>query len=207
MFNEAHVSLTGYVATQPQTKTFETTDATNLSMRVAWTPRYQDRATGEWVDANTSYVTVNCWRRLATYAGICLRKGDPVIVKGRLTVRTYEGKDGKTRISVEVEATSIGHDLSKGVAQFARIRPQTGMSASEFAAAQVGGNLLGPASAQDADVFDAGVRAMTGGIAPDGVGFPPDGVGFPPDEPGEPFFDEAALSELAADEDRASVPF
>jgi single-strand DNA-binding protein len=200
MFNEAHVSLTGYVATQPQTRTFDTTDATNLSMRVAWTPRYQDRVTGEWVDATTSYVTVTCWRRLAAYAGICLRKGDPVLVKGRLTVRSYEGKDGKTRISVEVEATSIGHDLSRGVAQFARIRPQTGMSASEFATTQAGGDLLSPAQAQDGGVFGDGAVAMTGGIAPDGVG-------FPTDEPGEPFFDDSALSALAADEDRAAVPF
>lgn len=198
MINEAQISLTGYVATQPQTRTIKTTGTTNLSMRVAWTPRYQDRVTGEWVDGTTSYVTVICWRRLATYAGICLRKGDPVIVKGRLSVRPYEGKDGISKIAVEVEASSVGHDLSKGVAQFARIRPQTGMSASEFAAAQASDDQLGQAP-DGAEMFD-GVRAA-------GDGGTLDGVGFPPDEPGEAFFDEAALSELTADEDRAAVPF
>jgi single-strand DNA-binding protein len=200
MINEAQISLTGYVATQPQIRTIKTTGATNLSMRVAWTPRYQDRVTGEWADGVTSYVTVTCWRRLATYAAICLRKGDPVIVKGRLSVRPYEGKDGISRIAVEVEASSVGHDLSKGVAQFARIRPQTGMSASEFAAAESGGDQLGPAEADGGGVFDDGVLAMAGSPAPNGVG-------FPPVELGEPFFDEAALSELAADEDRAAAPF
>lgn len=200
MFYEAHISLTGYVATQPQARTFETTGNTNLSMRVAWTPRYQDRVTGEWVDGITSYATVICWRRLATHAAICLRKGDPVIVKGRLTVRPYTGKDGMPRISVEVEATSIGHDLSRGVAQFARIRPQTGLSASEFAAAQDGGDQFGVPPADGADLFDGDGVAL-------GAGTPDDVGGFLPDERDEQFFDEAALSELTADQDRAAVPF
>jgi single-strand DNA-binding protein len=200
MLNEAQISLTGYVATQPQTRTIKTTGDMTLSMRVGWTPRYQDRVTGEWVDGTTSYVTVTCWRKLATYAGICLRKGDPVIVKGRLSVRPYEGKDGISKIAVEVEANSIGHDLCKGVASFSRIRPQTGMSASEFAAAEADGELLSPARAGGAGMFDDGDQAMAGLE-------PPDGLGLPPDEPGEPFFDDAALSELAAGEERAAAPF
>ena len=57
-------------------------------------PRRQDRATGEWVDTNTSYATVVCWRKLATNAAECLRKGDPVMVRGRLSVREYDDKEG-----------------------------------------------------------------------------------------------------------------
>lgn len=132
MLNDAQISLTGYVATQPVTRTLNDGTLT-VSMRVAWTPRRQDRVTGEWVDCNTSYVTVICWRRLASNVAICVRKGDAVVVKGRLSVRSYE-KDGATRIVVEVDANSVGHDLSRGVAQFQRVRPQTGMTASEFAA-------------------------------------------------------------------------
>src|SRR6266705_6723944 len=80
MLNEAQISLTGYVATQPVTRLVKE-GVTNVSMRVAWTPRRQDRATGEWVDGNTSYATVICWRKLATNVAICLRKGDPVMIK------------------------------------------------------------------------------------------------------------------------------
>ena len=203
MFNEAQVSLTGYVATQPVTRTTKTTGATNLSMRVAWTPRYQDRVTGEWVDAVTSYVTVTCWRRLAANAGICLRKGDPVVVKGRLSVRTYAGKDGLPRTAVEVEATSVGHDLSKGVAQFARIRPQTGMSASEFAAAQTD---AGQADSTGPD-GDGAFGESSGHEAPGDAVVAGEAGGLAPDESGEPFFDESAISELAAEDDRAAVPF
>ncbi len=181
--NEAQVSLTGYVATQPVTRTVKS-GATNLSMRVAWTPRRQDRVTGEWVDGNTSYVTVICWRKLATNAGLCVRKGDPVVVKGRLSIRTYEDKQGVQRTAVEVEASSVGHDLSRGVALFQRVRPQTGMTASEYAASN-GGQATGEAG--DGEIAP-GVAAA--GSSP-GAGEATLGPGDFRDEPGvaDPFFE------------------
>jgi single-strand DNA-binding protein len=133
MMNEAHISLTGYVASEPKIKTIRD-GLQNLSMRVAWTPRWLDRATGEWADGNTSYVTVTCWRKLADNAAVCLRKGDPVVVKGRLSVRSYDDKQGVPRTQVDVDASSIGHDLCRGVALFQRTRPATGKTAAEYAA-------------------------------------------------------------------------
>ena len=135
MVNEAQISLTGYVATQPLAKTLKN-GVTTLTMRVAWTPRRRDRVTGEWADGQTSYVTVNCWRRLATNVAVCVRKGDPVAIQGRVEVRPFQDKEGRPRIAVEIEASSVAHDLNQGVSQFSRLRPQTGMTASEFAASR-----------------------------------------------------------------------
>lgn len=190
--NEAQVALTGYVATQPVTRTVKS-GATNVSMRVAWTPRKQDRVTGEWADGNTSYVTVICWRRLATNAAICVRKGDPVIVKGRLSIRPYEDKQGAQRIAVEIEASSVGHDLSRGVAQFQRVRPQTGLTASEFAAANGG-----QPETRGGGQADAGDQT-----AVEPANF------LLPDEPGaeDPFFDDAGSGDSAADKERVAAPF
>jgi hypothetical protein len=64
MFNEAQVSLTGYVATEPRYRTVSSGTPV-LSMRVGWTRRRRDYTTGEWSDGNTSFVTVTCWRKLA----------------------------------------------------------------------------------------------------------------------------------------------
>jgi single-strand DNA-binding protein len=133
MMNEAHISLTGYVATQP-TRRANSTGVPSLMMRVAWTPRRVDRATGEWTDGNTSFVSVICWRKLAENAAVCLRKGDPVVIRGRLSVRGYEDRQGVPRTAVEVDAYSVGHDLAHGVAQFQRVRPATGKTADEHAA-------------------------------------------------------------------------
>ena len=133
MINDAHISLTGYVATQP-TRRATATGVPHLTMRVAWTPRRVDRATGEWTDDHTSFVSVTCWRKLAENAAVCLRKGDPVVIRGRLSVRGYEDRQGVPRTAVEIDAYSVGHDLSHGVAQFQRVRPAIGKTAEEHAA-------------------------------------------------------------------------
>ena len=216
MLNEAQVSLTGYVATQPLMRTVKT-GVTTVSMRVAWTPRRHDRATGEWADGNTSYVTVNCWRKLASHVAICVRKGDPVMILGRLTIRSYIDKEDRQRIAVEIEASSVGHDLNHGVSEFKRIRPQTGMTAAEFAAAQNGNGQNG--NGQNANGLHGNGQEPNGRDA-DGLGGngqreieqSPDGVGagaawadgessIPmPDEPDHAFFDDSAIDEVVPQE-------
>jgi single-strand DNA-binding protein len=120
MINEAQVFLSGYVARDPRFR-ITANGISNVSLRVAYTPRRVDRETGEWTDGTTSFVSVVCWRTLADNVARCLHKGEPVLVKGRLQVRPYE-KDGVSRLAVEVEATSVGHDLARGVASFQRPR-------------------------------------------------------------------------------------
>jgi single-stranded DNA-binding protein len=97
-------------------------------MRVGWTPRRMDKRTGEWTDQPTSFVGVTCYRKVAENAAACLRRGDPVVVKGTLTVREY-GED--KRVSVEVSADSIGHDLSRGVTIFKKNTEQLEQTALE----------------------------------------------------------------------------
>lgn len=82
------------------------------TFRVASTPRRWDRATDQWRDGTTLYVSVTCWRRMAENAAAALRRGDPVVVAGRLTMRSYE-KDGQIRDVYEVEASVIAPDLSR----------------------------------------------------------------------------------------------
>ena len=84
MINEAQVFLAGYVAREPRFR-FTTRGISSVSLRVACTPRWVDRETGEWTDGETSFVTVLCWRTLADNVAKCLHKGEPVLVKGRLT--------------------------------------------------------------------------------------------------------------------------
>lgn len=131
--NEAQVVLAGYVAREPKFRTTHN-GYSYTSLRVGYTPRRMDRDSGEWSDGGTSFVTVFCWRRLADNVATCVRKGDPVLVKGKLQVRPYTDKDGAKRVAVEVEASSIGHDLNRGVANFQRAQRPTGETALERAA-------------------------------------------------------------------------
>jgi single-strand DNA-binding protein len=123
--NEAQMTVTGYVASKP--KLLQTKAGVFVShMRVGVTPRLQDRQTGQWFDGDTTYMTINCWRSLATNVASCLRKGDPVVVKGRMRVRDFVDKDGNQRTNVEVDASTLGHDLTRGVAHFMRTKRSPG---------------------------------------------------------------------------------
>ena len=54
-----------------------------------------------------------------------LKKGDPVIVYGRLRVNQYQATDGTPRTSVEVDAHAVGHNLTRGLSALTRLgRPQ-----------------------------------------------------------------------------------
>jgi single-strand DNA-binding protein len=191
MINEAHISLSGYVATQPALK-FTRTGVPALNMRVAWTPRRMDRVTGEWIDMSTNFLTVYAYRKLAENAATCLRKGDPVVLRGRVSTRDFEDKNGHPRTALEVDAISFGHDLTRGVSTFQRVRPQTGMTANEYqdsangagagGAAGRDGDLAAMAGAgpEADDAAFASLAAAAESTGPDGTrsdGTGPDGTG------------------------------
>jgi single-strand DNA-binding protein len=166
MFNEAQVSVVGYVASEPSYVQLRN-GIPKLTMRVAWTTRRRDPSTGEWVDGNTSFVRVTCWRRLADNLATCLRKGDPVLLRGRLDVRPFVGKDGQRRISVDVDANALGHDLNRGVAGFRRVWEKPGRPAEEAPAGAGGGGPAGEdAALAGADLVPDG----DGDLVPDGDG-------------------------------------
>ncbi len=56
-----------------------------------------------------------------------------MLVKGRLRVRPFRDREGAPRIAVEVEAQSVGHDLTRGVAHFSRTHRAAGETAAESA--------------------------------------------------------------------------
>jgi single-strand DNA-binding protein len=92
------------------------------SFRFASNHRKFDRTAGEWRDAGeTFFANVTCWRGLAENVRASVHKGDPLVVHGRLTVSSYE-KDGVQRTNMEIEASTVCHDLSRGSGTFTRLR-------------------------------------------------------------------------------------
>lgn len=114
--NETQVTVIGNVATDVScTRTADGVAVANF--RLASTERRYDRLREGWVDGETQWVTVTAWRALAGHLIGSLSKGDPVVVSGRLRVREWtEGEARRSR--VEIDARSVGHDLSRGTAVF-----------------------------------------------------------------------------------------
>lgn len=83
-----------------------------LNFRIASNERRLDKTSDSWVDGESLYLPVNCWRRLAENAA-SLVKGDPVIVSGKLRTREWTTEQGERRSIVELEASAIGPDLAR----------------------------------------------------------------------------------------------
>lgn len=116
--NETMVCAVGNVATQPVYR--DLAAGASVRFRLAVTSRYWDREKSTWTDGHTNFFTVWANRQLATNAMASLNVGDPVMVQGRLKVRTELREGQQNRTSADIEAVAIGHDISRGTSAFRR---------------------------------------------------------------------------------------
>jgi single-strand DNA-binding protein len=116
--NETMVTLQGWLGGDVTVR--QAGEASVATFRVACTPRRYQRKTDEWVDADTQWYTVKAWRGLGENCERSLRRGDPVVVHGRLNAQTWTNSAGIEVTSMEVEAVLVGHDLNRGASQFTR---------------------------------------------------------------------------------------
>ncbi|MBF4614737.1 single-stranded DNA-binding protein [Curtobacterium sp. VKM Ac-1376] len=122
------ITVCGIVATEPRHLVTETGIAIT-SLRLASPSRRWDRATAAWVNGATNWYTVTAFRSLASNVFKSLKKGDRIVVAGRVRIRTWE-RDGRGGTSVEIDADGIGHDLAWGISNWVRVPRQVGDAAS-----------------------------------------------------------------------------
>ena len=118
---DAQIWMTGNVGSEVEYRQVRD-DLAFASFRLACTPR--TRKAGDWVDGETTWIAVSCSRSLAEHVKSSVGKGDPVIVVGRLRTTRWTDAQGVDQERMIIEATSIGHDLTRGTAVFRKaIRP------------------------------------------------------------------------------------
>ncbi len=120
MSQDNQITVRGYLTAEPRLWHNGAAQTPVASIRVGSTPRRLNRETGEWQDGETSYYTVKCWRRLAENVHGSLRKGDMIIVRGKVYTRNWVDDQQRPRTEVMIEADSVGHDLSFGWSRFNR---------------------------------------------------------------------------------------
>lgn len=119
--NDTYVTLRGWLGSDVRHRLAG--DSPVAEFRLGVTPRHYDTKTSAWVDSPTLWYTVKAWRQLADNCRDSLRRAQPVVVHGRLGQSSWV-QDGVERTSLEVTADVVGHDLSRGVSDFRRIRPE-----------------------------------------------------------------------------------
>lgn len=112
------IALTGLVATSPR-HIVTSEGLTITSFRLASNQRRFDRGQNAWVDGDTNWYSIVAFRQLGTHVASSVEKGQRVIVVGRVRIRDWESGE-KSGTTVEIDAESIGHDLTWGRATFTR---------------------------------------------------------------------------------------
>ncbi len=115
--NAIVTTVVGWAATAP--REIHAGRVPYTSFRLASTPRHFDRAQGVWVEGRTEWLTVKVFRDTALNVALSVQKGQPIIVTGRLRTEEWQGENG-TRSTVVLEASALGHDLTRGRSTFVK---------------------------------------------------------------------------------------
>ncbi len=154
MRNETPVTVVGTLVKSGDVRRVGENQAVVLNLRVASNERRFDKVSQQWVDGESLYLSVNCWRQLAENVS-SLVKGDPVIVSGKLRTREWTTEQGERRSVVELEASAIGPDLARCTVSAVR-RPRREEPAASWS------------DGHDAEPEDEGAGNQEPGVAPDG---------------------------------------
>lgn len=152
--NELSVTVIGLVGSDPVCYRGADGQVPFTRFRVASTPRVYDREHDAYVDGGTSWFTVKAFRQLALNVAECVRRGEPVVVHGRLRLVDWATPEGQQRTTGEITAESVGYDMNRGTARFTRT--VHGPPSGDAAATAAGG----PGGAADALVDVSGATVL-----------------------------------------------
>lgn len=120
MAGETIITLIGNLTSDPELR-FTPSGIAVAKFTVASTPRTLNKATNEWVDGETLFLSCNIWRQAAENVAESLEKGMRVIVQGRMKSRSYETKEGEKRTVFELEVDAVGPDLTRATAKVSKM--------------------------------------------------------------------------------------
>lgn len=106
------ITIVGNVVTDP-TLSFTPQGVAKTSFRVAANDRKKNDA-GEWVDGDSTFISVTVWRNLAENVAESVQKGTSVVIIGRLKSRTVEDPERGKATYYDVDAETIAVDLRRG---------------------------------------------------------------------------------------------
>jgi len=119
MAGDTVITLVGNLVDDPDLR-FTPSGAAVANFRVASTPRFLDRQSGEWKDGESLFLTCSVWRQAAENVAESLQKGMRVIVSGRLKQRSYETREGEKRTVFEIDVDEVGPSLKSATAKVAK---------------------------------------------------------------------------------------
>lgn len=97
------VILIGRVGQEPESK--KVGDSTVTKFSLATSEKYNNKA-GEKVE-DTTWHNIEIWGKLADIADQYVKKGDKIMVEGKLKIEQYEDKDGVKKSTAKIRVESM----------------------------------------------------------------------------------------------------
>jgi single-strand DNA-binding protein len=137
MAGDTTITVIGNLTDDPELR-FTPSGAAVAKFRFASTPRFMDKASGEWKDGEPLFLACTVWRQAAEHVAESLQRGARVIVSGRLRQRSYETREGEKRTVIELEVDEIGPSLRYATAKVQKMS-RSGGGGGGFGATGGGG--------------------------------------------------------------------
>lgn len=96
------ISFTGHLTADPTARA--TSNGTSVTSFTVGVTRSHKNQNG---DRESDFFRVTAWRQQAEFCSKYLTKGMKVFVRGELQPSIFEGKDGKARLSLDVQADAV----------------------------------------------------------------------------------------------------
>src|SRR5947208_2222565 len=155
------ITVIGNLTDDPELR-FTPSGAAVAKFRVASTPRFMDKASGEWKDGEPLFLSCTVWRQAAENVAESLQRGSRVIVSGRLRQRSYETREGEKRTVIELEVDEIGPSLRYATAKVQKMSRSSGGGSGGFGSSGGGQGGGGGGYASD-DPWATATPAPSGG--------------------------------------------
>jgi len=140
MAGDTVITLVGNLVDDPELR-FTPSGQAVAKFRIASTPRSFDRATNEWKDGESLFLTCSVWRQYAENVAESLTRGTRVIVQGRLKQRSYETREGEKRTVYEIDVDEVGPALRSATAKVTKVaRSGGGFGGDAGSSSPAGGN-------------------------------------------------------------------
>ena len=110
MVSVNNVMIGGNLTRDPELK-YTPQGVAVANFNVAVNEKYTDSKTGEKKEI-VAFIEVVAWKKTAELAAEYLRKGNPVLVEGKLSQDNWEDAEGKKRSKTKVTASKV-HFLTK----------------------------------------------------------------------------------------------
>lgn len=117
-----NINVIGTIATPPKMLS-SSGQVPFASFRLACNERRYDSESGTWIESETQWFTVSAFRSLAVNAMRSFRRGDRIMVSGKMRIRDWE-KEERSGTTVELLADAFGHDIRFGTTEYTKNEPK-----------------------------------------------------------------------------------